>query len=352
MTDVIVQSLADAFMEVGVFVAVLVVAFGALQLRYGARLLDALERNRRFGPLLGGVLGMTPGRAPAAVGPVTTPHRRPWVPGTIPSNTPVAAPAPAPAPAPVPALAAVDVGGPTAPLPAGVTRTGRPGRAPGGAGVADDLTGGPGVVALTLPGLGAAPMAFWWLAAFGFVLAVPVAFQLLDPAALVTWPGGLDPYLVVGTAGTVAAVCVFVQSHGRFADDCEEAIRHRASSAPAMLAHGARETAFVTVWVAVAYLAYETVVAVAGLDVTVLVGAGIVGVLAGAGIGLIPGCAAQIVLVGLYAGGVLPLPALLANAVSQDGDALFPLLLLDRRAAVVTTVPAIAVGGGALLLGL
>ncbi|QTL98865.1 hypothetical protein GM661_13275 [Iocasia frigidifontis] len=40
--------------------------------------------------------------------------------------------------------------------------------------------------------------------------------------------------------------------------------------------------------------------------------------------------------------------ALLANTISQDGDALFPLLAIDRKssfwATVITTIPALFVG--------
>jgi hypothetical protein len=71
-------------------------------------------------------------------------------------------------------------------------------------------------------------------------------------------------------------------------------------------------------------------------------------VVVGAFLGLIPGCGPQILFVTMFARGLLPFAALLANAISQDGDALFPLLVLDRRSAllatVVTTVPAILLG--------
>lgn len=47
---------------------------------------------------------------------------------------------------------------------------------------------------------------------------------------------------------------------------------------------------------------------------------------------------------------------LAANALSQDGDALFPLLAADRRSAVValglTTVPGLLVGGVLVAFGL
>jgi hypothetical protein len=44
----------------------------------------------------------------------------------------------------------------------------------------------------------------------------------------------------------------------------------------------------------------------------------------------------------------IPFSALAANAISQDGDALFPLLAIDMKAAIVatiyTTIPALIVG--------
>jgi hypothetical protein len=43
-----------------------------------------------------------------------------------------------------------------------------------------------------------------------------------------------------------------------------------------------------------------------------------------------------------------PFSALTANAISQDGDALFPLIAIDKKAAVIasiyTTIPALVVG--------
>jgi len=50
----------------------------------------------------------------------------------------------------------------------------------------------------------------------------------------------------------------------------------------------------------------------------------------------------------IYAEGGIPFSALAANAISQDGDALFPLLAIDTKAAIVatiyTTIPALIVG--------
>ncbi|MBA4608428.1 hypothetical protein H1W00_08065 [Aeromicrobium sp. Marseille-Q0843] len=79
------------------------------------------------------------------------------------------------------------------------------------------------------------------------------------------------------------------------------------------------------------------------------------GVLVGACVGLIPGCAIQIVFTGIFLAGGMPLSTLAASTVSQDGDALIPLLALEHRSAllatVITTIPAVVVGFGILLLG-
>lgn len=44
----------------------------------------------------------------------------------------------------------------------------------------------------------------------------------------------------------------------------------------------------------------------------------------------------------------IPFSPLTANAIGQDGDALFPLIAIDRRVAIVasiyTTIPALVVG--------
>lgn len=56
----------------------------------------------------------------------------------------------------------------------------------------------------------------------------------------------------------------------------------------------------------------------------------------------------------VYSEGALPFSALTANAVAQDGDALFPLLAIDPRAAIVATIyaafPAFVVGIGLFYL--
>ena len=186
------------------------------------------------------------------------------------------------------------------------------------------------------------------------MISVPVVFQLADPAVWAEALGGVDPYVLVGTLGTLAAVVVFAQSRGKFADDTVDTIPVAQERMSGVLRNGAREVSFVITWVAAAYVAYDMLVVLTGFDAGVLAGVGATGVVIGALVGLVPGCAIQIVFTGLYVAGGLPMPTLLANAVSQDGDALLPLLFTDKAAAItatlLTTIPALVVGFGALLV--
>lgn len=117
----------------------------------------------------------------------------------------------------------------------------------------------------------------------------------------------------------------------------------------------AEETSFISVWVIGAYLAYDYVVMFTGLDLeqlfaTVAPVLPLVAVL----IGFVPGCGPQVLVATLYINGVIPFSSLIANAISNDGDALFPAIALNPKAAVLATaysaVPALIVGYGFYLL--
>jgi hypothetical protein len=111
------------------------------------------------------------------------------------------------------------------------------------------------------------------------------------------------------------------------------------------------ETAFISVWVIGAYLAYDYAAAFAGLDIaamfqTIAPVLPLIGIL----VGFIPGCGPQVLVSTLYINGVVPFSALIGNAISNDGDALFPAIALNPRAAFVATaysaIPAVIVGYG------
>lgn len=196
---------------------------------------------------------------------------------------------------------------------------------------------------MALHDLGALPAVLWLVIGGGATVSVPVTFQLLDPARL---------YLLLGVLGTTVALIVFLRHGCRLADDDERTASE--TSLVGVLRHGGHEVAFVTVWVTVAYVAWSLVTHITGFDGSQLPVHGLLGVIVGACIGLVPGCAVQIVFAGMFAAGGMPLATLVANTVSQDGDALLPLLALEHRAAllatVLTTVPALVTGLAFLVL--
>ncbi|MBS1303331.1 putative manganese transporter [Loktanella sp. SALINAS62] len=113
----------------------------------------------------------------------------------------------------------------------------------------------------------------------------------------------------------------------------------------------AEETSFISVWVIGAYLAYDYLVAFGGVDLELLFGSvlpllPLMGVL----IGLVPGCGPQVLVTTMYVNGLIPFAALMGNAISNDGDALFPAIALDPKAAfwatIYSTVPALIMAYG------
>ena len=163
--------------------------------------------------------------------------------------------------------------------------------------------------------------------------------------------------LALGIAGTLYGVILMAAAKRFGLNTTHEDEEHKLFSLRETLVHGALDTAFVTTWVFVSFLAYNLgVLLLGGGDVVVgelIIGdwmqrTGLATVVVGAVLGLIPGCGPQILFITMFTRGMVPFAAVLANAISQDGDALFPLLVLNRPAALwatlVTTVPALVLG--------
>ena len=146
---------------------------------------------------------------------------------------------------------------------------------------------------------------------------------------------------LVGLAGTALALAIWASS--------PVTAMTNASDAP--LTRVAEETSFISVWVIGAFLAYDYAVAYAGLDLEAMFGAvapllPLIAIL----VGFVPGCGPQVLVTTLYINGLVPFAALVGNAISNDGDALFPAIALNPRAAVWATlysgVPALIVAYG------
>ncbi len=111
------------------------------------------------------------------------------------------------------------------------------------------------------------------------------------------------------------------------------------------------ETSFISVWVIFAYLAYDYMVDFTGVDLeaafsAIAVALPLIAIL----IGFVPGCGPQVLVATLYINGVVPFAALIGNAISNDGDALFPAIAINPKAAVAATlysaIPALIVAYG------
>ena len=177
--------------------------------------------------------------------------------------------------------------------------------------------------------------------AFAASAAPGLALGLMDAFQVVPGPGLAALGMGVALAGMVLILAIWLFSP----------VGAVTSPADAPLSRATEETAFITIWVLGAYLAYGYVEAFSGLDLgamfaTVAVAMPLIGTL----IGFISGCGPQILVATLYINGLVPFSALVANAISNDGDALFPAIALNPRAALIATIytsfPALILGYG------
>ncbi len=134
---------------------------------------------------------------------------------------------------------------------------------------------------------------------------------------------------VLGLTGAFLSISIWVLSP----------ISAVSSSKDHPFTRSSEETSFVTVWVIAGFLAYEYSYAFFGLDLEVLAEAAwiflpILAVL----VGFIPGCGPQVLVTTLYLNGIIPFAALIGNAISNDGDVLFPAIALTPRMAVIATL--------------
>ncbi len=188
---------------------------------------------------------------------------------------------------------------------------------------------------------------FWGLVVLGLVLGIAMLFQVdVD-----TDMGIPNIGLVLGIGGTLFSLIYMIINKKVVKNDSYIEEEHKIFSLKKTLIHSAEDTAFVNTWVFVAYLIYELFVYSVGGELVIkdwMTSTGIATVFIGALIGLIPGCGPQIIFVSLYTKGMIPFAALIANAISQDGDALFPLLAIDKKssliATLITTIPALFIG--------
>jgi len=385
--EIVVTSMRDAFLAVTVFVAAMVLLFSWLQYATSGRFVEYIREREKLQPVIGALMGLTPGCGGAIV--MMPMYARGYVTyGTVVATLIAtlgdsafvligAAVTDSSFIAPLLAVHAisfvvgvtwgylVDMTGTTPRTPLG--RFGptigeeQPQIEPEGESPLDDLS-------REVPeGLGYKILhqgyVLWWaVTLIGLVFAVlllvwsgqdadfslELAWNPLTLNGIITW---------IGLLGTTLSVILYIAQKNWFADDTEATIGDKLHSMRETMVHAASETAFVTFWVMIAYLAFEFMLLFSGLSEQDMAnyGDGIVAVTVAAIIGLIPGCGPQIIAITAYTKEIISFPALAANAISQDGDALFPLLVRHKAASlwatVHTTIPAIIAGIVLLVAG-
>lgn len=115
------------------------------------------------------------------------------------------------------------------------------------------------------------------------------------------------------------------------------------------------DTSFVTAWVVSGYLMFELGILWTGFDLESFFNRiqyvlPLLGVL----VGFLPGCGPQVIVTTLYLQGLVPFSVQLGNAISNDGDALFPAIAVAPKvsliATIYTAIPALMVSYAYLFL--
>ena len=385
--DLLLLSMRDAFLAVTVFVAAMVLLFSWLQYATAGRFVDWIRANRRLQPVIGAIMGITPGCGGAIV--MMPLYARGYVTyGTV-ISTLIATLGDAAFVLIGGAIANPSLIGPVVMVHVislvvgiiwglgvdaiGITPSSPLGRFGSNAPVSslpdndptedfdvrDDLPREePEGFAYKVVHQGY--LVWWGVTGIGLIFAILLLFWGATGGGpeLDLEDGGmnLDPFTLggfvswIGLLGTILSIAIFAAQRSIFRDDSEASIGDKLESLRETTIHAAQETSFVTFWVVIAYLVFEFSMLLGGFDETRLAayGAGIGAILVAAAVGLIPGCGPQIIVMTSYIEGILGFPGLVSNAISQDGDALFPLLVRHRAASLWATLhtalPAVLTG--------
>jgi hypothetical protein len=147
--------------------------------------------------------------------------------------------------------------------------------------------------------------------------------------------------LWLGVAGALLSLAVWARGAGEPTHSLrgDGPLADQATAGSTTIDRVVADTSFITTWVVLAFLAYELTVFVTGADLARLFALwGPLVPLAAIAVGFLPGCGPQIVVTTLYLSGSLPLSAQIGNAISNDGDALFPAIAMAPKAAAAASL--------------
>ena len=172
----------------------------------------------------------------------------------------------------------------------------------------------------------------FWLFLFvpGFFIGILLAFQI-DVDALFNLPTNISIVLLLGSAGAILSI--FMWSLNPLSD-----FQCSTDKSRGFVSRVVDTTNFVTTWVISGFLVFEIFMYFTNIDLKSffdlwLPFVPLIAIL----FGFLPGCGPQIVVATFYLNGYIPLSAELGNAISNDGDALFPAIALAPKAAILAT---------------
>ena len=169
----------------------------------------------------------------------------------------------------------------------------------------------------------------FWLVIFipGFFLGILSQFQINLVKIL-----NFDIYYFLGYSGALLAMFIWVINP--FSDKAISLDTSRN-----IQSKGIDMTNFVTVWVIVGFLVFDIGIYFTGIDFKKLFEVMLpLTPLLAIFIGFVPGCGPQILTATLYLNGYIPFSAEIGNAISNDGDALFPAIAICPKDAILATI--------------
>ena len=171
-----------------------------------------------------------------------------------------------------------------------------------------------------------------WLTLFlpGFFVGILLAFQI-EVDDILNLPSNISIVTLLGSAGAILSI--FMWSLNPLSD-----FQCSTDTSRGFLSRVIDTTNFVSTWVISGFLVFEIFMYFTSIDLKLffdlwLPFVPLIAIL----FGFLPGCGPQIVVATFYLNGYIPLSAELGNAISNDGDALFPAIALAPKAAILAT---------------
>ena len=172
----------------------------------------------------------------------------------------------------------------------------------------------------------------FWLILFlpGFIVGILLAFQI-EVDDILNLPSNISIVTFLGSAGAILSI--FMWSLNPLSD-----FQCSTDTSRGLLSRVIDTTNFVSTWVISGFLVFEIFMYFTSIDLKLffdlwLPFVPLIAIL----FGFLPGCGPQIVVATFYLNGYIPLSAELGNAISNDGDALFPAIALAPKAAILAT---------------